>query len=94
MKNMIYNNNTVVYHKYKCWLRFTKNNLYCNKIIINSKLFNAKYYFNYVINIVLQLATYNYVCAFYTWLCSPQACNNNNNNKMEKWAYFTICEKS
>ena len=33
-------------------------------------------YFNYVINIILQLATYNYVYSFYTWLCSPQACNN------------------
>ena len=36
---------------------------------------------------------------FYTWLCSPQVCNNNNNtnnnnNKMEKWAYFIISEKS
>ena len=31
---------------------------YCNKTIISSKLFNAKCYFNYVINIILQLATY------------------------------------
>ena len=46
---------------------------YCNKTIISSKQFNAKCYFNYVINIILQLATYNYVCPFYTWLCSPQA---------------------
>ena len=53
---------------------------YCNKTIISSKLPYAKCYFNYVINIILQLATYNYVCSFYTWLCSPQACNNNNNN--------------
>ena len=53
---------------------------YCNKTIISSKLLNAKCYFNYVINIILQLATYSYVCSFYTWLCSPQACNNNNNN--------------
>ena len=36
-------------------------------------------YFNYVINIILQLATYNYVRSFYTWLCSLQAYNNNNN---------------
>ena len=31
---------------------------YCNKTIISSKLFNAKCYFNYVINIILQLASY------------------------------------
>ena len=54
---------------------------YCNKTIISSKLLNAKCYFNYVINIILRLATYNYVCSFYTWLCSPQACNNNKLNK-------------
>ena len=23
---------------------------------------------------------HSYNCSFYTWLCSPQACNNNNNN--------------
>ena len=46
---------------------------YYNKTIISNKLFNTKCYFNYVINIILQLATYNYVCSFYTWLCSPQA---------------------
>ena len=36
------------------------------------------------------LATYN--SSFYTWLCSPQACsnnkNNNDDNKIQKWAYL------
>ena len=39
------------------------------------------------------LLSFNNCPSIITWLCSPQACNNNN-NKMEKWAYFTISEKS
>ena len=89
MKNMIYNNTItiLVHHTHKCWLCSTKTT-YCNKTIISSKLFNAKCYFNYVINIILQLATYNYVYSFYTWLCSPQACNNHNNNKHFCYCYY------
>ena len=35
---------------------------------------------------------HGYIPWFCIWLCSPQACNNNNNNKMEILGYNAVPE--